>query len=116
MVLATGHATAAPADEISPIPVTGAGVGYVRLEGSPNVARVRAAYVTDQDIREMASVAAAYRHETSPDGGPWTELPRSCGAPTSRARSARPGCSSSVAASPSRSPSAGCAAGPNAGT
>jgi S-DNA-T family DNA segregation ATPase FtsK/SpoIIIE len=117
MVLGDGaRDRGALADEISPIPATGAGVGYVRLEGSPNVARVRAAYGADEDIREMASVATAYRHEISPDGEPWTELPRSCGAPTSRAQFAEPDCSSSATASPSKSPSAGCAAGPNAGT
>jgi hypothetical protein len=55
-----------------PIPETGAGVGYVRLEGSPEVVRVRAAYAADEDIRVMADVAA-YRHELGEDGEPWTE-------------------------------------------
>ena len=55
MVLGDGaRDRGALADEISPLPETGAGVGYVRLEGSPEVVRVRAAYVTDDDIRAMA--------------------------------------------------------------
>ena len=70
---ATGHATAAHSPTRSHrIPETGAGVGYVRLEGSPEVVRVRAAYVADEDIRAMAGVAA-YRHELDEDGEPWTE-------------------------------------------
>ena len=38
-----------------PLPWTGAGVGYVRLEASPDPVRVRAAYVTDDDICAMAA-------------------------------------------------------------
>jgi S-DNA-T family DNA segregation ATPase FtsK/SpoIIIE len=73
MVLGDGtRDRGALADEISPLPLIGAGVGYVRLEGSPQVVRVRAAYVDDEDIREMAAVAAA-RHELDEDGEPWTE-------------------------------------------
>jgi S-DNA-T family DNA segregation ATPase FtsK/SpoIIIE len=60
------------ADEISPLPQTGAGVGYVRLEGSPHVVRVRAAFVADEDIHAMADVVAG-RHELGGDGAPWTE-------------------------------------------
>ncbi|MDQ2874136.1 MAG: FtsK/SpoIIIE domain-containing protein [Actinomycetota bacterium] len=41
-------------DEISPDPKTGAGVGYVRLEAAPDPVRVRAAFVSDDNIREMA--------------------------------------------------------------
>jgi S-DNA-T family DNA segregation ATPase FtsK/SpoIIIE len=73
MVLGDGaRDRGALADEISPLPDTGAGVGYVRLEGSPEVVRVRAAYVADEDIRVMAGVAAC-RHELDQDGEPWTE-------------------------------------------
>jgi S-DNA-T family DNA segregation ATPase FtsK/SpoIIIE len=73
MVLGDGaRDRGALADEISPLPGIGAGVGYVRLEGSPHVVRVRAAYVTDHDIRVMADVTA-YRHESGQDGGTWTE-------------------------------------------
>ena len=73
MVLGDGaRDRGALADEISPLPETGAGVGYVRLEGSPHVVRVRAAYVADDDIRVMADVAA-YRHEPGGDGEAWTE-------------------------------------------
>ncbi len=50
MVLGDGaRDRGALADQISPIPWTGAGVGYVRLETSPDPVRVRAAYVTDDD-------------------------------------------------------------------
>jgi DNA segregation ATPase FtsK/SpoIIIE, S-DNA-T family len=55
MVLGDGaRDRGALADEISRLPQIGAGVGYVRLEASPDPVRVRAAYVTDQDIRAMA--------------------------------------------------------------
>jgi len=43
------------ADHISPRPDLGAGVGYVRLEASPDPVRVRAAYVSDADIRVMVA-------------------------------------------------------------
>jgi S-DNA-T family DNA segregation ATPase FtsK/SpoIIIE len=66
MVLGDGtRDRGALADQISPLPETGAGVGYVRLEGSPDPVRVRAAYVTDDDIRAMA---AAISHRALPDG------------------------------------------------
>jgi DNA segregation ATPase FtsK/SpoIIIE-like protein len=49
MVLGDGaRDRGALADDISPLPYTGAGVGYVRLEGSPHVVRVRAGFVTNQ--------------------------------------------------------------------
>jgi DNA segregation ATPase FtsK/SpoIIIE, S-DNA-T family len=72
MVLGDGaRDRGALADEISPLPATGAGVGYVRLEGTPQVARVRAAYVTDDDIRDMAHAAVYYAD--GGDGEPWPE-------------------------------------------
>jgi S-DNA-T family DNA segregation ATPase FtsK/SpoIIIE len=49
------------ADRISPLPETGAGVGYVRLETSPDPVRVRAAWITDDDIRAMANAMTAWR-------------------------------------------------------
>ena len=56
MVLGDGaRDRGALADQISPLPWTGAGVGYVRLEASPDPVRVRAAYVTDDDICAMAA-------------------------------------------------------------
>jgi len=56
MVLGDGaRDRGALADQISPISYIGAGVGYVRLEASPDPVRVRAAYVTDDDIRAMAA-------------------------------------------------------------
>jgi DNA segregation ATPase FtsK/SpoIIIE, S-DNA-T family len=60
MVLGDGaRDRGALADEISPLPLTGAGVGYVRLEASPDPVRVRAAYVSDADIHEMAALVAS---------------------------------------------------------
>jgi S-DNA-T family DNA segregation ATPase FtsK/SpoIIIE len=56
MVLGDGaRDRGALADQISPLPDVGAGVGYVRLEASPDPVRVRAAYVTDEDIWVMAA-------------------------------------------------------------
>jgi S-DNA-T family DNA segregation ATPase FtsK/SpoIIIE len=73
MVLGDGaRDRGALADEISPLPQTGAGVGYVRLEGSPHVVRVRAAFVADEDIHAMADMVAG-RHGLGGDGAPWTE-------------------------------------------
>src|SRR5436190_18600935 len=55
MVLGDGaRDRGALADQISPLPYTGAGVGYVRLEASPDPVRVRAAHVSDADILAMA--------------------------------------------------------------
>ncbi|MBB2908767.1 DNA segregation ATPase FtsK/SpoIIIE-like protein [Streptosporangium becharense] len=57
MVLGDGaRDRGALADHISPIPAQGAGVAYVRLETSPDPIRVRAAYVSDADIRDMVAV------------------------------------------------------------
>jgi S-DNA-T family DNA segregation ATPase FtsK/SpoIIIE len=46
-------------DQISTDPATGAGVGYIRLEADPDPVRVRAAFVSDADIRDMASTWAS---------------------------------------------------------
>src|SRR5690348_6743269 len=46
-------------DTISTDPQTGAGVGYVRLEASPDPVRVRAAFVSDGDIRDMTAAFTA---------------------------------------------------------
>lgn len=57
MVLGDGaRDRGALADQISPLAQTGAGVGFVRLEASPDPVRVRAAYVTDDDIHAMAAL------------------------------------------------------------
>jgi S-DNA-T family DNA segregation ATPase FtsK/SpoIIIE len=40
-------------DEISASPGIGARVAYVRLEAAPDPVRVRAAFVSDDDIRAM---------------------------------------------------------------
>ncbi|MEV4674271.1 FtsK/SpoIIIE domain-containing protein [Actinomadura sp. NPDC049382] len=56
MVLGDGaRDRGALADQISSIPQIGAGVGFVRLEASPDPVRVRAAYVSDDDIRDMVA-------------------------------------------------------------
>jgi len=46
-------------DEISTDPATGAGVAYVRLEAAPDPVRVRAAFVSDDDIRDMTTACTA---------------------------------------------------------
>jgi S-DNA-T family DNA segregation ATPase FtsK/SpoIIIE len=57
MVLGDGaHDRGALADQISSIPEIGAGVGFVRLETTPDPIRVRAAYVSDDDIRDMVAL------------------------------------------------------------
>jgi DNA segregation ATPase FtsK/SpoIIIE, S-DNA-T family len=56
MVLGDGaRDRGAIADLISTDPATGAGVAYVRLQDDPDPVRVRAAWVTDTDIRSMVS-------------------------------------------------------------
>ncbi|MFI6180606.1 FtsK/SpoIIIE domain-containing protein [Nonomuraea sp. NPDC051191] len=61
MVLGDGSRDrGALADRISPVPELGAGVGYVRLEASPEPVRVRAAYVCDHDIRAMVDAYAPH--------------------------------------------------------
>ena len=56
-------------DTISTDPQTGAGVGYVRLEATPDPVRVRAAFVSDDDIREMTALYTSF-----PDALPVAEL------------------------------------------
>jgi S-DNA-T family DNA segregation ATPase FtsK/SpoIIIE len=57
MVLGDGaRDRGAACDTISTDPYTGAGVGYVRLEADPDPVRVRAAYVSDDDIRAMTAI------------------------------------------------------------
>jgi S-DNA-T family DNA segregation ATPase FtsK/SpoIIIE len=56
MVLGDGaRDRGALADQIPTDPATGAGVAYVRLADDPDPVRVRAAWVTDPDIRAMVS-------------------------------------------------------------
>jgi DNA segregation ATPase FtsK/SpoIIIE, S-DNA-T family len=64
MVLGDGTRDRGAACElISTDPATGAGVAFVRLEADPDPVRVRAGWVTDADIRQMA---AACLHDTEP--------------------------------------------------
>jgi S-DNA-T family DNA segregation ATPase FtsK/SpoIIIE len=56
MVLGDGARDRGAACElISTDPAIGAGVAFVRLEADPDPVRVRAGWVTDQDIRDMAA-------------------------------------------------------------
>ena len=56
LVLGDGaHDRGALCEDISADPATGAGVGYVRLETDPDPVRVRAAFVTDDDIHAMTA-------------------------------------------------------------
>ncbi len=59
MVLGDGaRDRGARCDEISANPLTGAGVGFVRLESDPDPVRVRAAFVSDADIHAMVAAYA----------------------------------------------------------
>jgi S-DNA-T family DNA segregation ATPase FtsK/SpoIIIE len=59
MVLGDGaYDRGALADQISPLPEVGAGVGYIRLEDSPDPVRVRAGWVSDADIAAMSAYLA----------------------------------------------------------
>ena len=56
MVLGDGARDRGAACElISTDPATGAGVAFIRLEADPDPVRVRAGWVTDTDIRDMAA-------------------------------------------------------------
>jgi DNA segregation ATPase FtsK/SpoIIIE, S-DNA-T family len=52
-------------DQISTDPTTGAGVGYLRIEADPDPVRVRAAFVSDGDIRAMTTDYAPTRRVVS---------------------------------------------------
>ncbi|GAB2824366.1 FtsK/SpoIIIE domain-containing protein [Actinoallomurus bryophytorum] len=59
MVLGDGaYDRGALADQISPLPEVGAGVGYIRLEDTPDPVRVRAGWVSDTDIAAMSAYLA----------------------------------------------------------
>ena len=68
MVLGDGARDRGAACElISPDPATGAGVAFVRLESDPDPVRVRAGWVTDADIRDLAD-------QCIPDRVEWPEV------------------------------------------
>jgi S-DNA-T family DNA segregation ATPase FtsK/SpoIIIE len=70
MVLGDGaRDRGATADLISNDPTTGAGVAYVRLADDPDPVRVRAALVTDADIRAMCAEYAAAPELRAVEGG-----------------------------------------------
>src|SRR6266540_6937795 len=59
MVLGDGaRDRGARCDEISTVPAIGAGVAFIRLEADPDPVRVRAAFVSDGDIRSMTAAYA----------------------------------------------------------
>jgi S-DNA-T family DNA segregation ATPase FtsK/SpoIIIE len=61
MVLGDGaRDRGALADQISSDPREGAGVGFVRLEASPDPVRVRAAFVSDDDIDAMVATVLPF--------------------------------------------------------
>ena len=90
MVLGDGARDRGAACElISPDPATGAGVAFVRLEADPDPVRVRAGWVSDADIRDLA--AACLPGAMPSSGRRWPhDRGRPPGGPTSRARSAPP--------------------------
>jgi DNA segregation ATPase FtsK/SpoIIIE, S-DNA-T family len=56
LVLGDGaHDRGARCEDIAADPATGAGVGFMRLEASPDPVRVRAAFVSDMDIQAMVT-------------------------------------------------------------
>jgi DNA segregation ATPase FtsK/SpoIIIE, S-DNA-T family len=60
MVLGDGARDRGAACElISTDPATGAGVAFVRVEADPDPVRVRAGWITDDDIRDMAAICLA---------------------------------------------------------
>ena len=68
MVLGDGARDRGAACElISSDPATGAGVAFVRLEADPDPVRVRAGWVTDADIRDLADACI-------PDHVEWPEV------------------------------------------
>ena len=113
MVLGDGaRDRGAPADLISTDPPTGAGVAFVRLEADPDPVRVRAAWVSDADIRAMAASAPPRRRRACAiEAGVPHEHPRNAGAPMTRARSAAPACTPPTTDRQSSPRTARCAAG-----
>jgi S-DNA-T family DNA segregation ATPase FtsK/SpoIIIE len=70
MVLGDGARDRGAACElISPDPATGAGVAFVRLEADPDPVRVRAGWVSDADIRALATAC-----EPEPEPVGWPEV------------------------------------------
>ena len=68
MVLGDGARDRGAACELIPAdPATGAGVAFVRLESDPDPVRVRAGWVTDADIRDLAG-------QCIPDHVEWPEV------------------------------------------
>jgi len=71
MVLGDGaYDRGAMCELISPDPATGAGVAFVRLEADPDPVRVRAGWVSDIDIREMAAACLPEPEPAEPIGWP----------------------------------------------
>ena len=142
LVLGDGaHDRGARCEDISADPATGAGVGFMRLEASPDPVRVRAAFVSDADIQAMTTPghppaqrsggqrdhrmagprrlpglrrpAAGHQHRRPvPDPGvPRLRLPR----PLARHRPRRPGQAGRAGGRMTQRPDPGAAAGHAAG-
>ena len=109
MVLGDGaRDRGAAADLISTDPAIGAGVAFVRLDSDPDPVRVRAAWVTDADIRAMADLIRPACPDRGGGGGMTAPPP---GGPMTRARSAAPACTPPTTAPPRSRRTARCAAG-----
>jgi len=71
MVLGVGaYDRGATCELISSDPATGAGVAFVRLEADPDPVRVRAGWVSDADIRELAAACLPEPEPAEPIGWP----------------------------------------------
>ena len=82
LVLGDGaHDRGALCEDISADPATGAGVGYVRLETDPDPVRVRAAFVTDDDIHAMTACIRSPRRGAMTTGWLSPEDCPDCGGP-----------------------------------
>jgi DNA segregation ATPase FtsK/SpoIIIE, S-DNA-T family len=69
MVLGDGaRDRGATCELISPDPAIGAGVAFVRVEADPDPVRVRAGWVTDADIRDLAAACLPELEPAEPVG------------------------------------------------
>ena len=70
MVLGDGaRDRGATCELISPDPAIGAGVAFVRLEADPDPVRVRAGWISDADIRDLAGACPRCRQPVRPRPG-----------------------------------------------
>ena len=75
MVLGDGaRDRGATCELISPDPATGAGVAFVRLEADPDPVRVRAGWISDADIRDLAAACLRRLSPAAVAGGSMTAV------------------------------------------